>query len=168
MSYGVPRTSSCSAKIQRIELGHVLVRKFEIVHVRICNDSLGGVRLGQGNVALLQRPADEDLSARLADSASDGFQHWVIEALPSDDGAVGLNYDTVSSAVVDDRFLLTPGVEFDLRRARDGSADCFPFGESAHLVDLGDGAASIGELLKMLLTLGAGRDRSGSAADGER
>lgn len=130
MPDGVPGASTRCAEVERIKSRHILLRKFKVVNLGVGGDTRGSVGLGERaaharwsdvgevkgqsaedlHVTLLQRPADQDLSARLAKLLGDFDEDRVVESLTANDGAVGLNDDAICLAVLDDGLLLAPGV----------------------------------------------------------
>lgn len=93
---------------------HLLRTQLEIVDVGIFLDPMWRQALRQRHEPLLQTPAQQHLSPRLAMLGSDLLQRWVLGPLPSYERTVRLEDDVAGTAPVHDIVAREPRMEFPL------------------------------------------------------
>lgn len=115
----VPRTRGIrTGKLQAL---HVVGIELKIINFGILIDARRGHALGQGDIALLQTPPQQDLGPGLSVFLAQGLQNLFVGALTADDGAVGLEGDVALLAPLDDVVAGQPGVDLPLADV-DGAA----------------------------------------------
>lgn len=103
------------SSIQSIQNGHIFFRYFKIINVGITPDPAWVVALGQRYPALLQRISNQNLSRRLSVFICDTDQRGLTCFIVSNEGCIGLDDNTVGSAVRSNDSLLAPRVELSIK-----------------------------------------------------
>lgn len=138
--------------VHPIQSRHLPIVEVKIKHIRVLLDPRFALRLGQGDEAFLERPADEDLSGRSGDRFGDRDERRVVEILSASNrtarsrgekviswqlceqsgrrrkkSPIGLDQDVLGPAELDDIPELASGVHLQraYRRSRLSSVSAF-------------------------------------------
>jgi hypothetical protein len=141
------RIPSNTFVLLRLQLIHLGGRQREIVELSILLDPTRRHALGQRHVALLQAPSEQDLRRGLAVLLGQLDDERLTEALPPDDGTVGLEGDVALGAPRRDVDAWAPGVDLVLRHGDDAPLSL----ASALLLQLGDVGLQLLEMVQAVV-----------------